>query len=202
MRITKASWLGAHEVTAGQFRQFVEASGHNAGDSWKSAFPSQTDDHPVVNVSWDDASAFCTWLSAKEGRTYRLATEAEWEYACRAGTTTRWCFGDDEAQLADYAWWGSNSQGTTHPVGQKKANAWGLYDMHGNAYEWCADCFEEGYYWASPSDDPIGASSVSSRVLRGGSWFDVARFSRCAFRNWLHAVNRRHFVGFRAARTP
>ena len=119
----------------------------------------QTDEHPVVNVSWNDALAFCRWLSKKEGKICRLPTEAEWEYACRAGSTTRYCFGDDASDLGEYAWYGANSDRKTHPVGTKKPNAWGLYDMHGNAWEWCADGYDAEYYEKSPTDDPTGPAT-------------------------------------------
>ena len=99
-----------------------------------------------------------------------MPTEAQWEYACRAGSTTRYCFGDDEAELDDYAWYEANSQGTTHPVGQKKPNGLGLHDMSGNVWEWCADWYDENYYKNSPKNNPRGPSSGSMRVLRGGSW--------------------------------
>ena len=135
VEITRPFYMGATEVTVGQFRQFVEEEGYQVGDGrWRNPGFDQTDQHPVVFVSWNNAVDFCKWLSKKEGKEYRLPTEAEWEYSCRAGKAgSRYCFGDDEAQLEDYAWYRKNSGGGTHPVGKKKPNAWGLYDMHGNA---------------------------------------------------------------------
>ncbi len=211
VRITRPFYLGTYHVTLGQFRQFVRdsgyktdaekdkmgwgwdldkmRSGYNAKYSWRNAGFEQTDEHPVVNVSWNDAVAFCMWLSRKEGRTYRLPTEAEWEYACRAGTTTRYYSGDDPETLAKVANvadatltaklpdWGpaikaSDGYVFTAPVGKFKPNAFGLYDMHGNAWQWCADWFAAEYYAASPADDPTGPDSGNCRVSRGGSWCD------------------------------
>jgi len=203
VRITKPFYLGQYEVTVGQFRQFVNESGYaDAGERWETAFPSQTDAHPVVNVSWDAAKAFCDWLSKKEHKEYRLPTEAEWEYACRAGSAGKYCFGDDEAALGEYAWHSGNSGSQTHPVGQKKPNAWALHDMHGNAWEWCADWYGSDYYASSPADDPQGPSSGAVRVLRGGAWYIVARLSRSANRASDSPDCRYHNNGFRVARTP
>lgn len=130
----------------------------------------QTDDHPVVHVSWNDAKAFCDWLSKKTGRTVRFPTEAEWEYACRAGSTGKWCFGDDERAVRDYAWYGADSGMQTRPAGQKKPNAWGLYDMHGNVWELVSDWYDEGYYARSPRENPTGPDTGNMRVRRGDSW--------------------------------
>jgi len=116
--------------------------------------------YSATYVSWDDAVAYCKKLSEKEGKTYRLPTEAEWEYACRAGTETPWSFGTDENVLGDYAWYRENTfnidEKYAHQVGLKKPNAFGLYDMHGNVYEWCHDYYEEDYYKQSPEQDPRG----------------------------------------------
>ena len=161
-------------------------------------------------VSWDDAVAYCKKLSEKEGKTYRLPTEAEWEYACRAGTKTAWSFGDDEKVLGDYAWYDKNaveivSEQYAHQVGLKKPNGFGLYDMHSNVYEWCHDYYEEDYYQQSPEKDPTGPVTGSSRVLRGGSLLgSTTAWFRSAYRDGQDADNRyygSHFVlGFRLVR--
>jgi formylglycine-generating enzyme required for sulfatase activity len=127
---------------------------------------------PVEKVSWAEAQAFVQKLSQKTGKSYRLPTEAEWEYAARAGTQTEYSFGDDPRQLSRYAWHSANSANTTHPVGTKLPNAFGLYDMSGNVWEWNNDVY--GAYSSGSAVDPVGASSGSTRVLRGGSWYVVA----------------------------
>jgi len=139
--------------------------------------------NPVEQVSWEDAQAFCQKLSQITGKTYRLLTEAEWEYACRAGTTTRYYFGDDANQLGDYAWYDGNSQNTTHPVGQKKPNAWGLYDMSGNVWEWCEDNWHDSYENA-PKDGSawIKNGDDNRSLLRGGSWYSDPDGCRSAYR--------------------
>jgi formylglycine-generating enzyme required for sulfatase activity len=154
----------------------------------------------VESVSWDDAVEFCKRLSAKEGLIYRLPTEAEWEYACRVGSTTRYCFGDDRRQLVEYAWFEGNSGGKTHPVGQKKPNAWGLYDMYGNVWEWCQDWYDA--YPSGMVTDPQGPSSGSGRVYRGGSWDYVASLCRSAFRFANESTLRTYDGGFRLALSP
>nr|QNL31480.1 MAG: hypothetical protein [Bacteriophage sp.] len=130
--------------------------------------------NPVESVSYDDAQVFCQKLSQITGKTYRLPTEAEWEYACRAGTTTKYYFGDDVNQLEDYAWYCGNSEGTTHPVGLKLSNAWGLYDMHGNVWEWCID-----------------------KCLRGGSWGDIPYFCRSVISDDFGHGDSLNTLGFR-----
>ena len=223
VRITKPFYLGTYHVTRGQFRQFVKdsgyktdaekgehAGGHGMGPekkafefnkdySWRNAGFEQTDEHPVVNVSWNDAVAFCKWLSGKEGKTYRLPTEAEWEYACRAGTKTRYYSGDDPETLAKvanvadatakakfpdwkYTIKASDGYVFTAPVGQFKPNAFGLYDMHGNAWQWCADWYGAGLLRQSPADDPKGPDTGVVRVLRGGSWLNGPGYARSAAR--------------------
>ena len=242
VRITKPFYLGTCHVTRGQSRQFVAdtsyktdaekgqrpgAFGWNPDKkelrfkekySWQNAGFEQTDEHPVVCVSWNDAAAFCQWLSKKEGKAYRLPTEAEWEYACRAGTTTRYSSGDDPEALAEvgnvadaaaraqfpdwkYTLKASDGYVFTSPVGSFKPNALGLYDMHGNAWQWCADWYGAEYYAAFPVDDPTGPASGNDRVLRGGSWGGGPLNSRSANRSRITPVYRSYNSGFRVART-
>jgi formylglycine-generating enzyme required for sulfatase activity len=136
----------------------------------------------------------------KAGRVYRLPTEAEWEYACRAGTTTTYSFGDDESKLGDHAWFDEHGGAQTHPVGYQKPNAWGLYDMHGNVSEWCGDWY--GHYGSGPATDPQGPSGASSRIDRGGDWHNAARFCRSANRSWQDPSDRYITLGFRLALSP
>jgi formylglycine-generating enzyme required for sulfatase activity len=156
--------------------------------------------NPVERVSWDDATEFCKRLSAKEGKTYRLPTEAEWEFACRAGTTTQYSFGDDEASLGEYAWYSNNSNGKAQPVGEKKANAWGLHDMHGNVWEWCQDWY--GGYPVAEVTNPRGPKEAPVRVIRGGGWDDYAWYCRAALRIALEPLHRLSYLGFRVAAVP
>ncbi|WP_020468670.1 bifunctional serine/threonine-protein kinase/formylglycine-generating enzyme family protein [Zavarzinella formosa] len=185
VEITKPFYLGATEVTVGQFRQFIEANPKYMPDDdrWNDPGFKQTNEHPVVWISWRDASEFCNWLSKKEGRKYRLPTEAEWEYACRAGTNTRYCYGDDEAQLDRHAWFINNSKFGTKPVAGKKSNNWGLFDMHGNAWEWCQDYHDFDYYQNSPARDPMGPEDGMRYVKRGGAWCFGAVDARSAYRS-------------------
>lgn len=184
--ISKPYYLGIHPVTQEQWEAVM-------GDN-PSQF--QGDAHcPVEQVSWDDVQAFLERLSARDGRTYRLPSEAQWEYACRAGSTGAYCFGDDVGELGNYAWYDENSGYTTHPVGQKQANAWGLYDMHGNVCEWVQDWF--GDYPADAVTDPSGPAAGAPRVLRGGGWGSSARSVRSAFRSWFFPGLLDDYVGFR-----
>jgi len=192
--LTKPFELSVYEVTQEQYEAVTGTTPSGFKGSQK----------PVQMVSWDDAVKFCRKLSAmpaekKAGYVYRLPTEAEWEYACRAGTTTTYRFGDSDSELGDYAWYYKNSGGTTHPVGGKKPNAWGLYDMYGNVYEWCQDWY--GDYPSGSVTDPTGAASGSYRVLRGGSFDYRSSTVRSATRTSLRPVNRFSYNGFRPART-
>lgn len=245
VKITKPFYLGKYEVTVGQFRQFVKAENYKTdaerdgkggwgytGDdkhpfekkpefTWKYPGFAQRDDYPVVNVSWNDATAFCRWLTRKAGVEYRLPTEAEWEYACRAGTKTRYHSGDDpetvaqvgnitdatfKAKLSElsYVKYGLSARDGyvfTAPVGQFKPNAFGLYDMHGNAWEWCADWYDKDYYKRGDREDPTGPRDGTLRVLRGGSWYSRPRIARSAVRGQDAPGIRGGSYGFRIART-
>ncbi len=172
--ITKGFWLGQTEVTVGAYKRFAGAAGRQmpAAPSFNSGWAN--DNMPIVNVSWDDAQAYCTWAGG------RLPTEAEWEYAARAGST--------EARygpLDDVAWYNQNSESRTHDVAQKRANGFGLYDMLGNVWEWVNDWYEEKHYQSSASQNPPGPSSGQYRVLRGGSWNGLPRDGRVSVRNRL-----------------
>jgi len=184
-------YIGKYEVTNAQYKAFVDASGYDGSGDADSDYlkhfrgqsnMSTNDNHPIVWVSWKNAVAYCRWLSEQTGKKYRLPTEAEWEYACRGGTSTRYSFGDSESTLGEYAWYRDNAGSKTHEVGSKKPNAWGLYDMHGNVWEWCADCYDKDYYSKSPEVDPRGPTSGQYRVLRGGSWLNIPRYLRSAVR--------------------
>lgn len=160
---------------------------------------------PVINVSWDDAQAYAKWLSEKTGKSYRLLSEAEWEYAARAGTTSRYWFGDDDSELGEHAWYHGNSGMESHPVGEKTANPWGLHDMYGNVFEWVEDCWNFSYAYKSDSLKASGAAWTSGddnrRVRRGEFWSVNPRNLRSANRDWDFRVSRFNFNGFRLART-
>ncbi len=213
--LTKGFYMQTTEVTVGQWRAFVKDTGYNTdaekegwawgykagswgkqkGYHWYNPGFIQADTHPVTCVSWNDAQAFINWLNKKEGEAYRLPTEAEWEYSCRAGTDTAYYFGSDSSQLGEYAWYWNNSGQKTHPVAKKKPNKWVLYDMHGNVWEWCQDYYYASYPF-SPVTDPVKKKG-SNRVLRGGSWGGNAQYCRSARRIRDASGNSRIIVGFR-----
>ena len=179
--------MGQTEVTQAQYRAIMGTNpSYFKGDKLS-----------VERVSWNDVREFCGKLSRKEQKTYRLPTEAEWEYACRAGTKMQFSFGDSNSSLSAYAWYSDNSNTTTHPVGQKHPNALGLYDMHGNVWEWCSDYYHEDYYSNSESIDPKGPSSGQGRVIRGGSMSSNSQLCRPASRDWLSPGYQTKDVGFR-----
>ena len=187
--ISKPFCMGTTEVTQ---EQYAAVAGKNP-----SKFSGPT--LPVEYVSWNEAVEFCKVLSSRTRKTVRLPTEAEWEYACRAGTETRFSFGDQNKDLSSYAWWSANSDTRTHPVGGKKPNAWGLYDMHGNVWEWCGDWIVKSYAGLKETD-PQGPASGVYRVLRGGSaWMDE---SNCRSANRVgHSVGaRRSYRGIHGFR--
>ena len=186
-------WIGTMEVTNEQYLKFTDETGYDGSPSSQHEFlahirlgkggEASTDPNaPVAWVNWHDAVAFTDWVSAKSGLDIRLPTEAEWEYAGRAGSTAAYSFGDDSSVLGDYAWYQDNSGGTNHLVGQKLPNDWGLYDMHGNVTEWIYDWYGEDYYSVSPVDNPLGPGSGAYRVIRGGGHDSSAYQTRVANR--------------------
>ena len=190
VRISQPVYLGKYEVTQAQW---IAVMGSNP-----SRFKGRN--NPVERVSWYDVQEFIKRLNALEGHErYRLPTEAEWEYAARAGTSTTYFFGDDVKELSKYAWYHGNASDATRPVGQKQPNAWGLYDVHGNVREWVQDWYEEMYYVNSPETDPDGPLVGKKRVDRGGSWGFNAVFCRSAFRGDVLPDTRLSYLGFRLA---
>ncbi len=193
VEITKPFYLGIYEVTQAQYEKIV---GKNAAYFGKCG-----GDCPVENVTWEEVQVFIQKLNAKENtKKYRLPTEAEWEYACRAGTETAFSFGNDRNLLNDYAWFARNAEDRTHQVGKKEPNAWGLHDMHGNVEEWVQDWY--GNYSPEPQVDPKGTKSRNEKVFRGGSWFWNERVSRCAHRASDGIDDWSLKVGFRLVRDP
>ena len=235
--------MGRTPVTWGEYLRFCEATGEHWPEWLEQGsqyhLEKGKDDHyrrpgisregldlPVIGIAWEDANAYCQWLSAQTGEVYALPTEAQWEYACRAGNPGRWCFGDDAKQLAEYAWYSGNAGGKLHTVMGKAANAFGLYDVHGNVCEWCADWFASDYYEQlaghsqhtasaseqsasgsasereqAASENPSGPASGSNRVVRGGSWDSGADHCRSAARGRIDPSSRYLDLGFRLSRT-
>ena len=195
VRIAKPFYLGKYLVTQEQWQAVMD----NNPSHFKGL------KNPVECVSWNDCRQFLEKLNAKigtQGGRFILPTEAQWEYACRAGSTTRYYFGDDESALGEYAWYDANSGNTTHPVGGKKPNAWGLYDMHGNVWEWCQDWYDAGYYAKSALDDPMGPATGSIRVFRGGDWRGGDGRCPSAYRAGFVPGSRGSNLGLRVSRVP
>ena len=178
VRITPPFYMGQHEVTQAQWQAVM-------GTNW-SRFKGD-DRRPVERVAWNDCQEFCRKLTQRlsDGRTVRLPSEAEWEYACRAGSPAAYSFGNDRSRLGTYAWYEGNSDMKTHPVGRKRPNAWGLYDMHGNVWEWCADAYHHSYDGAPTDGKARTGSDMDCPVIRGGSWNDSPRSLRAAGRAWI-----------------
>ena len=239
VRISHDLLVGQFEVKVGEFRQFVEATGYRTEAerdgtggwgyeaetgkcvgrrvkfSWREVGFVQTDDHPVVNVTFSDAVAFCNWLSKMEGKRYRLPSEAEWEYVCRAGTNYRYYHGDDPKELPRYAYLvnvpGKDAfaniqdqvrfikpgESLTAKVGSRLPNAWGFYDTLGNVWEWTNDWQDDEYYAQSPSVDPLGPGDGTARARRGGGWNSFPMYVRAAFRNLDRPETRCANFGFR-----
>ncbi len=205
----KAFDMGVHEVTYGQFKKFIQSAGleKEFGGHFKT-MNQFGDDVPVVSVSWNDAADFVRWLNkvkpAWDGGTYALPTEAQWEYGARAGTSTAYSFGDTPAQIDDYAWFENNAFSddgyAPQKIGTKKPNAWGLYDMHGNVWEWTADWFNPNYYSISPPVEPTGAPIGFNKVYRGGGWYSAAEDLRSATRSAQPPENHYNYLGFRVVR--
>jgi len=204
--LTQGFWLGKYEVTQRAWRDVM------GSEPWEGQpYVRDGDQFAVTYVSWNDAVKFCGKLTASEralGRLpddwqYTLPTEAQWEYACRAGTTTRFSFGNDESQLGNFAWFDGNSRAVrvafANRVGQKRANGWGLHDLHGNVSEFCLDSYSVRRQGGT---DPLGTATGSRRVSRGGSFVKLAEYCRSASRIWAAASDRNFYLGFRIAAVP
>jgi formylglycine-generating enzyme required for sulfatase activity len=200
--ISKDYYLGVHEVTQAQYEKVM---GKNPSHFQGAIVGNENADLPVEMITWDDAVEFCKKLSdlpkeKKAGRVYRLPTEAQWEYACRAGSKTAYSFDDEEGLLPVYGWFYRNSSKRTHTVGLLEPNAWGLYDMHGNVWEWCSDWY--GDYPKGALSDPTGPKEGSSRAFRGGCWDVVAAYCKSGDRNGYDPSFRDSNGGFRVALSP
>jgi formylglycine-generating enzyme required for sulfatase activity len=197
--IREGFWMGETEVTQGEYKAV-----RNSEPWLEQPYVQQAECNPAVFVSWDDAVEFCRRLSARENRSYMLPTEAQWEYACRAGTTTEYSFGDDAADSDDFAWFKGNTldigEPYAHAVALLKPNGFGLYDMHGNVWEWCRDPYDNEYYGkvADPALDPENTQPAAARVLRGGCWYYGSQYGRSAYRGGSTPPSRRNArIGFR-----
>lgn len=194
MGTSEGFWMGKYEVTQGQWKAVMKTT------PWAGRANVRPDssDHPAVYISWENVQEFIRRLNEVGSGVYRLPTDLEWEYACRAGTTTRWSFGDDESQLTDYAWYKDNARDVgedyAHRVGTKRANPWGLYDMHGNVREWVQD------WYGDYSSSPTGPSSGTYRVLRGGGFNNYAQRVRSAYRGYGSPGANNADLGFRLLR--
>jgi formylglycine-generating enzyme required for sulfatase activity len=184
--------MGKYEITVAEYKAFCTAAGRTMPDapSW-----GWNDKHPIVNVNFNDANAYCNWLSETTGQNYRLPTEAEWEYAARGGQKSNGYTYSGGNDLEEVGWSSDNAGGQTQAVGRKSPNELGLYDMSGNVWEWCKDWY--GTYAADAQTNPRGPSSGIDRVLRGGSWYYAAAYCRVAFRTYYSPEYRNYRYGFR-----
>jgi formylglycine-generating enzyme required for sulfatase activity len=218
VNIQKDFYIGKYEVTVGEFRKFIDDTYYKTdadkkgycwtwngewkkitGANWKNPGFSQTEQNPVACVSWNDAKEYTKWLSQKTGDRYRLPSESEWEYVARAGTKSKYSFGDDSRELKKYAWYYSNSGDKTHKVGLLEANPWGVYDMHGNVWEWCEDSYSS-YENHSKNETPTISKSNNKKVLRGGSWYNDSGYLRSANRSRSDSDSSNCSYGFRVIR--
>jgi len=220
-------YMGKYEVTVAQFRQFINETGYQTdadkdggsyiwtGSEWEKhnlvnwncdaeghIYLQNEYNHPVIHVSWNDATEYCRWLSRKTSKSYRLPTDAEWEYAARGGNQSRGYMYSGSNTLGDVAWFFDNSDSKTHPVGKKQSNELGIYDMSGNVWEWCSDWYGSDYYSSSPSNNPKGPVEGSYRVLRGGSWYTDPQYCRTANRSYGTPDYRNSNLGFRLFLVP
>jgi formylglycine-generating enzyme required for sulfatase activity len=192
VKISRSFYMGKYVVTQTQYEKVMGKNpSHFKGENL-----------PVEMVSYIDADEFCKKASKLAGKPIRLPTEAEWEFACRAGTKTKFNTGENEAALEQAGWFKGNSEDRTHPVGLKRPNAWGLYDMHGNVWQWCQDWYGEDYYVKAPAEDPRGPTQGARRVLRGGSWLSSPVYCRSAARGMYDPGGRGIDVGFRVVVVP
>ena len=222
--LTKGFWMGRYEITNAQFEVFVAAASYQTdaeregtgrvwdgdkwvdkpGANWRSPGWTTEPTQPVTLLSWNDAQAYLEWLNKQGAGHFRLPSEAEWEYCCRAGTVSAFSFGDAAKDLPDFACCRDNSGadvgGKPFAVGARKPNAWGLYDMHGNLLEWCQDGYDPAVYGAGSAQDPQGPDKAGYRVMRGGSWFSLPQYCRCASRTRSVANYRFFLLGFRICR--
>ena len=211
-------YLSKYPITVGQYMQFVEATNSHhpewieegsdyhifsGSDNYYKKIESvlQEKSHPIVGISWDDATAYCQWLSEKTGKEYHLPSESEWEYAARGGKYSKGYTYSGSNNLKEVGWYDQNSHGETKMVGLKKANELGLFDMSGNVFEWCADHWHSNYEGAPDDGSPWNSNKdENKRVIRGGSWYGNVNYCRVSYRDWLNHYGRDYLIGFRIAR--